>query len=144
MALVRTDPFREIDRFLQQFWASPGVSRTHAVAMDAYRKGDSFVVQVDLPGVNPDQIELTVENNVLTIAAERTAPTTQEGVERLLAERPYGRFTRQIFLGTDLDAERISADYASGVLTVAIPIAEHAKPRRIEISSRDDRSAISA
>ncbi len=138
MALVRSDTFRDIDRFLQQFWASPDASRTHSMPMDAYRKGDSFLICVDLPGVDPDAIELTVENNVLTIRAERPAPHSAEGVERMMAERPYGRFTRQVFLGTSLDSERISADYQSGVLQVAIPIAEHAKARRIEVSARDD------
>ncbi len=144
MALVRTDAFRDIDRFLQQFWASPDVARTHSVPMDAYRNGDSFLIFVDLPGVDPKEISLTVENNVLTVKAERTAPKSADSVERLMAERPYGTFTRQIFLGTSLDSEKIDADYEAGVLTIAIPIAEHAKPRRVEVNAKDERKVISA
>jgi HSP20 family protein len=112
--------------------------------MDAYRKGDSFLVQFDLPGVDPSSIELTVEQNVLTVSAERRAPAV-EGVEPLIAERPQGRFTRQLFLGDTLDTDQIQADYGAGVLTLTIPVAEQAKPRRIEITSTDsERQRIAA
>ena len=144
MALSRGETFRDIDRFLQQFWVSPEAARDHSMPMDAYRKGDSFLICVDLPGVDPDKIELTVENSVLTIKAERQAPTSAGGVERIIAERPHGRFSRQVFLGTNLDAERINAEYEAGVLSVIIPIAEHAKPRRIDVTSRRDQQVISA
>jgi len=138
MALVRSDPFRDIDRLMQQLWGggtpSGTVARPLAMPMDAYRKGDSFLIQLDLPGVKADSIELTVEENVLTIRAERPAPPTAEGVEAVVVERPYGSFTRQVFLGENLDTEHILADYDIGVLTLSIPVAEHAKPRRIVIT----------
>ncbi len=144
MALIRTDAFRDIDRFLEQFWASPDTTRTHAVPMDAYRKEDSYLIFVDLPGIDPKNISVTVENNVLTVHAERVFPDSAEGVERLISERPYGTFNRQVFLGTSLDSGRIQADYEAGVLTIAIPIAEHAKARRIDVASREDRNVITA
>ncbi len=112
--------------------------------MDAFRKGDVFLVQVDVPGVSGDAIDLTVEDNVLTVKAERPAPATSEGVETLVAERPYGSFSRQMFLGDNLDVERIQASYESGVLTVTIPVAAHAKPRRIEVSTQRERESIPA
>ena len=144
MALTRNDSFRDIDRFLQQFWVSPEAARIHSMPMDAFRKDDSFLVCVDLPGVDPSKIELTVENSVLTITAERPAPSSAQGVERIISERPYGSFSRQLFLGTNLDSERIDAEYEAGVLTVMIPIAEHAKPRRIDVTSRKNQQTISA
>jgi len=112
--------------------------------MDAYRKGDVFLVQIDLPGVQSDSIELTVEDNVLTVRAERPSPEVNEGVEALVAERPYGTFSRQMFLGDNLDVDRIEAAYETGVLTVTIPVAAHAKPRRIEITTKREREAIPA
>jgi HSP20 family protein len=115
-----------------------------AMPMDAYRKEDSFLLQLDLPGVAPDSIELTVEENVLTISAERPAPPTGEGVESVIAERAFGTFTRQVVLGKTLDSERIEANYEGGVLTVAIPVAEKAKPRRIEVSVGSDQKQLSA
>lgn len=144
MALVRSDPFRDVDRFLQQLWAAQQSGpRSMAMPMDAYRKDDSFLLQLDLPGVTPDSIELTVEENVLTISADRPAPTKGDNVESVIAERSFGTFTRQIVLGKTLDAERIEASYESGVLTVAIPVAEQAKPRRIEVSVGSDKKQIS-
>jgi HSP20 family protein len=115
-----------------------------AMPMDAYRKDDSFLLQLDLPGVTPDSIELTVEENVLTISAERPVPAKGDNVESVIAERSFGTFTRQIVLGKTLDAERIEANYESGVLTVAIPVAEQAKPRRIEVSVGSDKQQLSA
>jgi len=145
MALVRSDPFRELDRLAQQLWAADGRSRSGAfsIPMDAFRKGDVFLVQIDLPGVRPDGIELTVEDNVLTVRAERPSPTTTEGVETLVSERPYGTFTRQMFLGDNLDVEHIDANYDAGVLTLSIPVAPHAKPRRIAVgASPHERESI--
>jgi len=130
--LMRTDPFRELDRLAQQAFGT--MNRPAVMPMDAYRNGDTFLVQFDLPGVDPDAVELTVEKNVLTVRAERTKPTG-EGVEMLVAERPQGTFTRQLFLGETLDTEKIDAQYDDGVLTLAIPVAEQAKPRKVEISS---------
>jgi len=101
--------------------------------MDAYRQGDQFVVHFDLPGVAPDSIDLDVERNVLTVRAERT-PTHAEDADLQVAERPRGVFSRQLFLGDTLDTDRIEAAYEAGVLTLRIPVAEKAKPRKIEIS----------
>lgn len=145
MALVRSDPFRELDRLAQQLWGDAR-SRSGAVSvpMDAFRKGDVFLVQIDLPGVESDAIELTVEDNVLTVKAERPSPQTTDGVETLVAERPFGTFSRQMFLGDNLDVERIQASYEAGVLTVTIPVAAHAKARRIEVTSNRERQSIPA
>jgi HSP20 family protein len=128
--LMRTDPFRELDRLAQQVFDA---AHPAAMAMDAYRHGDEFVVHFDLPGVDPESIELDVERNVLNVRAERTSPAPV-GVETIVAERPTGTFTRQLFLGDTLDTERIDASYDAGVLTLRIPVAEQAKPRRIRIS----------
>lgn len=136
--LMRTDPFREFDRFAQQVAGT--WSRPTSMPMDAYRSGDEFVVAFDLPGVATDAIELNVERNVLTVKAERR-PAQHQG-EMQVSERPLGVFSRQLFLGDTLDTERISADYADGVLTLRIPVLEKAKPRRIEISN--DRKQIDA
>lgn len=134
--LMRTDPFRELDRLTQQvFGNTPGTwSRPTAMPMDAYRDGERFVVSFDLPGVDPDAIELDVERNVLTVKAERRPVAAGEHVEMQVAERPLGVFSRQLFLGETLDAERIDARYDAGVLTLQIPIAEKAKPRKIAIT----------
>jgi HSP20 family protein len=112
--------------------------------MDAYRKDDSFLLQLDLPGVAPESIELTVEDSVLTISAERPTPPKGDGVESVIAERAFGMFTRQVVLGKTLDSERIEATYEGGVLTVAIPVAEQAKPRRIEVSIGSDQKQLSS
>ncbi|CAM5577987.1 MULTISPECIES: Hsp20/alpha crystallin family protein [Streptomyces] len=132
--LMRTDPFREFDRLAQQVFGS--TARPAAMAMDAYRSGDDFVVHFDLPGVDPETIELDVERNVLNVRAERRVPAP-EGAEMIVAERPTGSFTRQLFLGDTLDTERIDASYDAGVLTLRIPVAEQAKPRRIQITGGD-------
>jgi HSP20 family protein len=133
--LMRTDPFRELDRLTQQFFSSTGtLARPAAMPMDAYREGDQFVVHFDLPGVDSDSIDLDVERNVLTVKAERRAESS-ENVEMIVSERPRGVFSRQLFLGDTLDANRIEASYSAGVLTLRIPVAERAKPRKIEIKS---------
>ena len=126
--LMRFDPFREIDR-LSQLW---GEGRRAVMPLDAYRHGDRFVVHLDVPGVDPDSIELTVEENVLTVRAERQA-SPAEGSEWLVNERPQGAFGRQLFLGEALDTDRIEASYDHGVLTVTVPVAESAKPRKVEV-----------
>jgi HSP20 family protein len=145
--LMRTDPFREFDRLAQQVLGTgQGTwSRPTAMPMDAYRHGDEFVVEFDLPGVDPDAIELSVERNVLTVRAERRPALRGEDVEMQVSERTLGVFSRQLFLGDTLDADHIAADYAAGVLTLRIPVAERAKPRTISISNRDaDRKEIDA
>ncbi|MGA6166448.1 Hsp20/alpha crystallin family protein [Amycolatopsis magusensis] len=145
--LMRTDPFRDLDRLTQQMLgtAAGTWSKPAAMPMDAYRAGEEFVVMFDLPGVDPDGIELGIERNVLTVKAERRPAKTGGDVEMQVAERPLGVFSRQLFLGDSLDTERVHADYEAGVLTLRIPIAEQAKPRKIAISSRgSDRKEIQA
>jgi HSP20 family protein len=142
--LMRTDPFRELDRFAQQVFGNSGTwSRPTAMPMDAYRSGDEFVVVFDLPGVDPDAVELTVERNVLTVKAERR-PSTDQHVEMQVSERPLGVFSRQLFLGDTLDSGRIDAAYEGGVLTLRIPVLEAAKPRKISITGTSDRRQIDA
>jgi HSP20 family protein len=135
--LMRTDPFRELDRLAQQvFGGQPGTSsRPAAMPMEAYRAGEQFVVHFDLPGVDPESIDLNVERNVLTVRAERRPTANGEAVETLVSERAYGVFSRQLFLGETLETDRIEASYDAGVLTVRIPMAEQAKPRKIEVSA---------
>ncbi|NIH87555.1 HSP20 family protein [Amycolatopsis granulosa] len=143
---MRTDPFRELDRLTQQvFGQGPGTwSRPAMMPMDAYRAGDEFVVVFDLPGVDPDAIELDVERNVLTVKAERRPAGAGDNVEMQVAERPLGVFSRQLFLGDTLDTENIKANYEAGVLTLRIPVAEAAKPRKIAVESGESRKEITA
>ncbi|MET9447276.1 Hsp20/alpha crystallin family protein [Streptomyces cinerochromogenes] len=139
--LMRTDPFRDLDRLTQQLFGAN--ARPAAMPMDAYRSGDEFLVHFDLPGIDPESIELDVERNVLSVRAERRGPAPEDA-EMLVAERPTGTFTRQLFLGETLDTDRIDASYEAGVLTLRIPVAEQAKPRRIQISGGGgDRRQIS-
>ena len=147
MALVRSDPIRDVDRLFQQLWggAPPGGgSRSLAMPMDAYRKDDAFLIRLDLPGVPADAVELTVEDDVLTIRAERAAPPSSDEVEPVIAERPHGTYVRQVFLGRNLDTSGIRAECESGVLTVVIPVAEQAKARRIEVTERGDKQELAA
>ncbi|MEV1290261.1 Hsp20/alpha crystallin family protein [Micromonospora sp. NPDC049679] len=129
--LMRTDPFREIDRIAEQFFGT--TARPAVMHLDAYRDGDYFYAVFDLPGVDPESIDCTVERNVLTVRAERRRPAG-DGVELVAAERPMGSFTRQLFLGDTLDTDKLEAGYEDGVLTLRIPVAERAKPRRVSIS----------
>jgi HSP20 family protein len=133
LMLMRSDPFREMDRLAQM--ASEAAQAPRSFPLDAYRRGEQFIVQFDLPGIDASSIDLTVERNVLTVKGERRF-ARQEGDEIIATERPQGMFTRQLFLGDTLDGERISADYRDGVLTLTIPIAERAKPRKVEISTQ--------
>jgi HSP20 family protein len=139
--LMRTDPFRDLDRLTQQVFgtATPGTwSRPTAMPMDAYRSGDEFVVHFDLPGVTPDAVDIDVDRNVLTVKAERRPLTADGDVEMQVSERPLGVFSRQLFLGDTLDAEQIRASYENGVLTLRLPVAERAKPRKVSIMSGDE------
>jgi HSP20 family protein len=142
--LMRTDPFRELDRLTQQVFGANGtLARPSVMPMDAWREGDTFHVEFDLPGVNPDSIDLDVERNVVTVKAER--PTRASDAELIAAERPRGVFSRQLVLGDNLDTENIAARYAAGVLSLQIPVAEQAKPRKISITNKgEDRQAINA
>ena len=135
--LMRFEPFREIDR-LTQLW---GQGRQAVMPMDAYRQGERFVVHLDVPGVDPSSIELTVEKNVLTVHAERRSARAEDS-EWLVNERPQGSFSRQLFLGEGLDTDNIDASYDHGVLTVTVPVAEAAKPRKVEITAGGGAKAI--
>jgi HSP20 family protein len=138
--LMRTDPFRQFDRLAEQVLGT--AARPAAMPMDAWRAGNEFIVEFDLPGIDPDSIDLNVERNVLTVRAERR-PSTGNDVELIAAERPRGVFSRQVFLGDSLDTEGIAASYTSGVLRLTVPVAEKAQPRKIAISTpSDDRQAI--
>ena len=142
--LMRTDPFRDLDRLTQQVLGTNGtLARPSVMPMDAWRDGDTFHVEFDLPGVDPASIDLDVERNVVTVRAER--PSRASDAELIAAERPRGLFSRQLILGDNLDTEQILASYDTGGLTLAIPVAEKAKPRKIPVASKnDDRRTISA
>jgi HSP20 family protein len=129
MLLRTTDPFRDFDRLTQQLVGT--TSRPTVMAMDAWREGDRFVIEFDLPGVAKESIDLDVERNVLTVRAERVARNGDW--EMLASERPKGAFSRQLVLGDNLDLERIEASYDAGVLRLVVPVAEKAKPRKIEV-----------
>jgi HSP20 family protein len=131
--LMRSDPFRGLEALLAQQVAGTA-ARPAQMPIDAYRSGEAFLVQFDLPGVPADAIELTVEQNVLTVHATRQRPAA-ENVEMIAAERPCGTFSRQLFLGDTLDTDHIDAHYSDGVLTLQIPVSERAKPRTVTISS---------
>ncbi|MGW2588312.1 Hsp20/alpha crystallin family protein [Streptomyces virginiae] len=142
--LMRTDPFREMDRIVQQLSGTSGTwSKPSVMPMDAYREGDVYVIAFDLPGVSPEAVDIDVERNMLTVKAERRPVAKADSVKVELSERPLGVFSRQIMLADTLDTERIAADYDAGVLTLRIPIAERAKPRRISIGGESGRKQIS-
>jgi len=131
--VLRFDPFRDFDRFAEQIFT--GSERVPmAMPMDLYRSGDHYVLHCDLPGIDPSSVDVSVDGSTLTVRAERSG-RTEEGVQWLRHERPHGRFQRQVSLGEGLDLDKISATYNDGVLTVTIPVAERAKPRRIEINT---------
>jgi HSP20 family protein len=136
--LMRTDPFREFDRMTQQMFGT--AARPSVMPMDAWRQGDEFVVEFDLPGVDPSSIDLDVERNVLTVKAER--PRKDNESDMIAAERTRGVFSRQLFLGDTLDLEKIDANYTAGVLRLRIPVAEAAKPRKIAITTGDDEAQV--
>ena len=140
MVLIRTDPPRELNRWAQQ--ARGTAARPAPMPMDAWRDGDRVVVEFDLPGVEADSLDLGVERNVLTVRAERRAP--DRGREMVSAERPRGVFSRQLILGENLDTDNVEASYHDGVLRLTIPLAEMAKPRRIEIIRHGQETAVNA
>jgi HSP20 family protein len=136
--LMRFDPFREfafreLDRMTQTL-NEQGGPQQRTMPIDAYRDGDQFIIRFDLPGVDPDSIDVTADRNVLTVRARREW-TPHEGQEVVVTERPQGIFTRQLFLGDNLDLERISATYDQGVLTLMVPVAQQAKPRKVQITT---------
>jgi HSP20 family protein len=135
--LMRFDPFRDFDR------RTRGTSSrgTGWISMDAYRQGDQVVVNLDLPGVDPASVDVTVEKDTLTIKAERRWEAA-EGDRVLVSERPQGTFTRRLLLGEALDGERTEARFENGVLTLTVPVAEQAKPRKVEITSGNGAKVI--
>ena len=137
--LMRTDPFRELDRLTEAVMGSP--SRPVSLPMDAFRDQGAFVVQIEVPGVDPGSIDLSVEGNTLTISAERSVPQI-EGAEWSVAERPFGNYTRQLVLGRSLDTDRLEAHYHDGVLTLSIPVAEKARARKISVTRADTPTAV--
>lgn len=139
--LMRTDPFREMERLAQQVLGS--TAHPAAMPMDAWREGQEFVVAFDLPGVSPDSVDLDIERNVLTVKAQRPEPAGKD-IEMIASERPRGTFSRQLILGDTLDAENVKATYDGGILTLRIPLAEKAKPRKIEIETREGKHQIAA
>ncbi|HEX8771481.1 MAG TPA: Hsp20/alpha crystallin family protein [Acidimicrobiales bacterium] len=141
--VMRFDPFRDLDRLTNDVWGANSrraAATANAMPIDAYRQGDRFYVHFDLPGVDPSSVDLTVEKNVLTVRSERSWQWGDD-VELVVAERPQGSFTRQLFLAETLDSERIEATYDKGVLTVSIPVAEAAKPRKVEIAQQGNGRA---
>lgn len=141
--MLRFDPFRDLDRMTEQLLGVPsGTARApRFMPMDVYRSGDHYVLHADLPGVDPGSVDVGVENGTLTIRAQRSE-RSEEGVQWIASERFTGTYQRQVALGEDVDAERISATYANGVLTVTLPVAERAKPRRIDIAVEDGTTKI--
>lgn len=140
MLLRTADPFREFDRLTQQLVGT--TNRPAIMPMDAWREGDAFVIELELPGVARDSIDLDIERNVLTVRAERVARNGDW--EMLASERAKGWFSRQLILGDNLDLERIEASYTDGVLRLSVPVAEKAKPRKIEIKQVDEGSSPAA
>src|ERR1700741_4487127 len=136
--LMRTDPFRDLDRFTQQ--ALGTAARPAVMPMDAWREGDAFFVEFDLPGIDQDSLDLDIERNVVTVRAQR--PAVDPNREMLATERPRGIFSRQLVLGENLDTDRIEASYNEGVLSMRIPVAEKAKPRKISVGRGDGHKAI--
>jgi HSP20 family protein len=134
MTLMRFDPFRELDRLSQQMFTGTRALRTMTMPMEAFRRGDMVFVHLDLPGVDPNDVDLTVERNVVSVRAVRRSPR-QEGDEVLVDERIHGEFARQLFLGDNLDTNKLQANFDKGVLIVQIPVAESSKPRRVQINA---------
>jgi HSP20 family protein len=132
--LMRFEPFRELDRLAEEMLSE---RRVRQIPVDAYRQGNELKVHLDLPGVDSRFIELTVEKDVLTVRATR-AWVRAEGDQIQIAERPQGEFSRQLFLGESLDRDHITATYENGVLTLTIPVAEEAKPRKVAITHAGD------
>ena len=139
MTLMRFDPFRELDRLAEQAF-SAGSRAMRTMPMEALRRGDQFLVHLDLPGVMPDDVDLTVERNVVSVRATRR-PDRQDGDEVIIDERFYGEFSRQLYLGDNLDSDNLSADMHDGVLTLTIPVAEESKPRKVQLGGADASTA---
>ena len=136
---ISYDPFREFDQLTQQLLS--GGRSPRSFPMDAYKRGDDFFVHLDLPGVDPGSIDITVEGPSVTISAERRFEQ-QEDDQVLVSERPQGRFSRDLRVGTQIDSDAIDASYDDGVLTLRLPVAAQAKPRRVEVRSGEQQKTI--
>lgn len=134
MMLIRTDPWSDFERLFQPLWGVAGSLGRSVLPMDVFRLGDRVIVQIDLPGVDPQSIECSVERNVLSVKADRSS-RHEEGEDVLIAERPRGSIAREVFLGDGLDAEHVEAAYDDGVLTITIPVAESAKTRKVAVTT---------
>ena len=133
---TRLDPFRELERLFDQ--TTSGTRTAAAMPMDLFRTGDHYVIRVDLPGADPGSIDVSVDDRMLTIRGQRTATDNTDGVQWLVQERPSGTFARQIALGRGISTDNINATYTDGVLTLTVPVAQEAKPRRIQVSTGFD------
>jgi len=133
--LTRFDPIADFDRFSSELLGALS-RRASSMPIDAYRHDDQWVVKVDLPGVDASSIDLTVDRNVLRIEASRDWRPA-EGDFVFAAERPRGAFSRQLMLSEDIDTGSIKADYTDGVLTVCLPVAEAAKPKKVTIGTSE-------
>lgn len=135
--------FRDFDRLAQQLWGNPvgTAARPAVMPMDVWRDGDTFVVEFDLPGVDPDSIDVTADQGALTVRAERPY-VGDEGHDWVAAERPHGVFSRQLLLGDQLDTAHVGASYTDGVLRLTVPVVEQAKPRKIAITTGRKQKAI--
>jgi len=136
--LLNYDPF-DAFRSLDRLTGGRGQAGT-GMPMDVYRAEEHFVASFDVPGVDPGSIDVSVDGNTLTVQAERTAP--QDASDWVVAERPRGRYSRQLSLGRDLDVENLHASYVDGVLTLTIPVVERAKPRQIAVERSDAPASI--
>lgn len=133
--MLRFDPFSDIDAMTKQLLGlGTDTGRVpRFMPVDLYKSGDHYVLLADLPGVDPGSVDVSIDNGTLTLTAERSA-RSEEGVQWLSSERFSGKFRRQLSLGDGIDTAGIRASYDNGVLSVTIPVAERAKPRRVEIS----------
>ena len=140
--LLRTDPSGELDRLARQFFGNG--AHSNFMPMDAYRKGEDYWIHFNLPGASAEDIEVTADHSMLTVKAQAKSPADGEDLQWIAAERPHGACMRQVYLGESLDTEKMQAQYDAGVLTIRIPVCEQAKPRKVQITSRNHQAAISA
>lgn len=136
--LLRFDPFRELDRVLER---TTEQYRKTSIPMDAYRHGDTFVIHFDLPGVDPESIDVEVERNVLTLSADRSWRPI-EGDDVVAAERLHGQFRRQLLIGDGLDPDKMHVTYEQGVLTITLPVAERSKPRKFAVNTETKQESV--
>ena len=134
MSLMMSDPFAGFERQTQHPWGAR--QRPRQIPMSAVRRGDQVIATFDLPGISQDDVDITVERNVVTLRAERR-PAFQDGDEVIIDERPYGVFSRQFFIGDSLDRDKMTAEYMNGELRLTIPVSEKAKPRKIPLRAGD-------